>query len=149
MDDLPPWDDINPPALRASQRLSESLEPASREDFGRELTKCLSLVAPVGMTEDARVEWLTAAWEATGHLPADLLHLGAAHARRVADHPSKIVPAIIAETEELLRSRRRSLHEDRARAERALPAPEQRLCTPVEAEDILRKFGLLEAVRRA
>lgn len=119
------WQDINPAnQLRASAPLPACLEPASREDFGRELTKCLALVVPAGMGEDARVEWLTAAWEATGHLPADLLAIGAAKARLVADHPAKIVPAIMAEVEDLLAARK-SAAEDRERMER-LPPPTKR-----------------------
>lgn len=148
MDDLPPWDDINPPVTalaRTSAPPSASLEPAPREDFARELTKCLSLVAPVGMDENARAEWLAAAWETVQHLPADLLAIGAAHARAVADHPAKIVPAILAETSEILALRRRNAMPER----RDTPRLEKRICTPQQATDILRDLGLLDAVRRA
>lgn len=148
MDDLPPWDDINPPATvsgQTSSPLAGSLAPAPREDFARELTKCLSLVAPVGMDVSARSEWLAAAWETVGHLPRDLLQIGAAHAREVADHPSRIVPAIIAETGELLAQRRKNAQPER----RDAPQIEKRLCEPAAAEQILREYGLLDAVRRA
>lgn len=149
MDDLPPWDDINPPVTalaRTSAPLSASLEPAPREDFARELTKCLSLVAPVGMDENARTEWLAAAWETVQHLPADLLAIGAAHARKVADHPSKIVPAIIAETEELLKCRRESAKKP---GQPCLPAPSRRNVMdrrgePMSAEDTAELNRVLE-----
>ncbi len=58
------------------------------------------------MDEAARGEWLAVAWKTIGHLPPDLLRIGCNHARKAADHPSKIVPAIIRETDELLRRRR-------------------------------------------
>jgi hypothetical protein len=63
------------------------------------------------MTEESRREWLTIAWGTLKHLPADLLSIGAAKARQVADHPSKIVPAITEATAELLEGRRRSARE--------------------------------------
>jgi hypothetical protein len=46
------------------------LEPASRVVFRNELTACLSLVAPVGMTEEAKADWLLVAWETLKHLAA-------------------------------------------------------------------------------
>jgi len=114
-------------------------------DFRDELTKCLALVVPAGMDEEGRAEWLAVAWETIGHLPADLLRIGCAHARKVADHPAKIVPAIIAETRELLAQRRRNAQPDRTEA----PQLESRRCTPMAAEEILKEFKLLDAVRRA
>lgn len=82
-----------------SQSLAVHIEPATRQQFGTELTACLALVVPVGMTEEARREWLAVAWASVGHLPPDLLAKGCAEARKVSDHPAKIVPAIIAATE--------------------------------------------------
>lgn len=139
------WEEINPAtAPRFAPQLS-SLEPATTTEFRNELTKCLALAAPVGMDEAAKADWLAAAWETTGHLSSDLLSIGCAHARKVADHPSKIVPAIIAETAGLLKARR-----DNAKpAHRDVPALEARTCEPKQAEDILREYGLLDAVRRA
>ena len=144
MDD--PWEEINPAAARRSVPQLSSLEPATRIEFRNELTKCLALVAPVGMDEGAKADWLAAAWETTGHLPADLLQIGCAHARKVADHPAKIVPAIIAETNGLYRGRR---DDGRRPARDPVPQIEARPCTPEEATAILDEFGLLNAVRRA
>lgn len=84
---------------------SPSSAPASAESFRNELTACLALVVPVGMTEEGRREWLLAAWEAVGHLPEDLLTPAAKKARQQADHPSKIVPIIIAEAEAIREER--------------------------------------------
>ncbi len=93
------WQDINPPMASAPRPEPRSTFSgrASPEEFATELTKCLALVVPAGMDQAARREWLAAAWEVCGHLSSDLLRHGCAHAKEVADHPSKIVPAIIAE----------------------------------------------------
>lgn len=49
--------------------------------------------------EDQRV-WLNAAYRALDGIPIKLLKRGAATAMAKADHPSKIVPAIMAEVRE-------------------------------------------------
>lgn len=97
------------------------------------------------MDEAARREWLAVAWDTVGHLPSDLLSIGCAHARKVADHPAKIVPAIISETASLLKLRR----ENARHVPEPPPLLEARPCTPEEAEKILRDYNLLNAVRRA
>ncbi len=63
------------------------------------------------MDEVARREWLGVAWKTIGHLPSDLLKIGAEEARRVADHPAKIVPAIMKTTHEQMESREQSADE--------------------------------------
>jgi hypothetical protein len=77
------------------------------------------------MDEAARGEWLAVAWETLKDLPADLLRIGCAKARKIADHPAKIVPMIHAEVDDLLRYRRDAARDERARLE-ALPAPSKR-----------------------
>jgi uncharacterized protein YdaU (DUF1376 family) len=136
------WEDINPTAsaLRREPRSKSlaRLAPATSDHFRNELTACLTLVAPVGMTEEARRDWLAVAWATLSHLPADILSLGCKAAREQCDHPSKIVPTIIAETKEMLGWRK-----DAARNERitdALPKPQ--VVTAAEAAEILREFGL-------
>lgn len=96
------------------------MAPATSDQFRNELTACLALVVPVGMTEEARREWLLVAWETLKHLPPDILHRGCETARKTCDHPSKIVPAIIAETKETMEWRRDSAREAAALA---LPGP--------------------------
>lgn len=120
------WAEINPAmalALRPEPHWP-SLVPASPQQFRDELFACIRLVAPVGMTEDAQREWLAVAWKTLEHLPADLLAIGCKVARQTCDHPAKIVPAIVAETKEMMEGRRRNRP---ASVYRALPAP-----TPVE-----------------
>lgn len=119
-------------------RCSEQLEPATTEQFRNELTACLALTAPAGMTEEGRKEWLMVAWETLKHLPPDLLVKGCRAARQKCDHPSKIVPTIIEETRQGLKWRSEALR-DTQDVER-LPAPDY--CTPVEAAEILKQYGL-------
>jgi hypothetical protein len=142
-DDLTPWEEINPPMgsarLPAPQsQCSGRLQPATSDDFRNELAACLTLVAPVGMTEEAKRDWLAVAWATIGHLPADLLSLGCKQARQTCDHPSKIVPAIIAATEQSLHWRA-SLPSAATDAPR-LPKPDY--VKPEEAAEILKEFGL-------
>lgn len=59
------------------------------------------------MSEEARREWLAVAWESLKHLPPDLLSRGCKVARQTCDHPSKIVPAVIAATEDSVKYRAR------------------------------------------
>jgi hypothetical protein len=120
------WEEINPPMALAPLQgrqgpcsVSTSLEPASSEQFAVELTACLALVVPVGMTEEARREWLSVAWTTLKHLPSDLLARGCHAARQTCDHPSKIVPAILDATRESIEARKRIGRSDYA----ALPAP--------------------------
>ena len=87
-------------------RCSEALKPAGSEVFRNELTACLALVAPAGMSEEARRDWLAVAWGTLKDLPADVLQIGCAEARRVCDHPAKIVPTIIQATNDWMRSRK-------------------------------------------
>lgn len=125
---LEPWND--------SER---SLAPAGAEQFQRQLTACLALCSPSGMSEDDRREWLRAAWGALHGIPADLLKRGCAEARRRADHPAKIVPIIMAEVEDAWRRRKAG----DVRSEPA-PAPAEDFvrCTPEEAAAIRAEFGI-------
>jgi hypothetical protein len=54
----------------------------------------LVLCSPSGMTEADRVEWLKAALMTIGDCPKDLLEDACFEARKVCDHPAKIVPFI-------------------------------------------------------
>jgi hypothetical protein len=84
-----------------------ALKPATFPEFLAAVTPCLQLVAPVGMTGDDTDAWFDAAYMALSHLPADILADGARKAMGRADHPSKVVPAIIAASADWLESRRR------------------------------------------
>jgi len=85
---------------RSGSSLAIRPQPASLPEFITALTPCLQLCAPVGMTVEDRDTWFDAAYMAVGHLPPDVLRAAALRAMQTADHPSKIVPAIIRETEQ-------------------------------------------------
>jgi N-acetyl-beta-hexosaminidase len=136
------WEEINPTTgsvQRHEQRSpSSALEPASREQFAVELTSCLALVAPVGMTEEAKRDWLRVAWETVGHLPSDVLEAACLEARKSCDHPSKIVPAILSASEQRMRWRREAVRDQSDN----LRLPKPAYCTPAEAAAILKEYGL-------
>lgn len=120
-----------------TQSSAEKLAPAPTEQFKVELTSCLALVAPAGMTEENRRDWLAVAWQTLKHLPSDLLSIGCAEARKSCDHPAKIVPTILATTERQMRWRRDAVRDTE---QPRLPRPAY--CTPAEAAQILKEYGL-------
>ena len=68
---------------------------------------------------------------------------GGGKARETCDHPSRIVPAILAETEEQMRWRRESAREaERIPETHRLPEPEP--CSPEAAREIAQEFGIPE-----
>jgi hypothetical protein len=134
-----PWEDINPPMALAQPQGQGSRSSVTEEDrktFRNELTACLALTAPAGMTEEARRDWLAVAWDTLKHIPADILTVGARKARQQCDHPSKIVPTIIAETAEMMRWKRE------AKREEPVALIERDYCTPEEAAEILKSVGI-------
>lgn len=86
--------------LRASleQEIAEleaRLAPRSLDEIMAVLSRCLTLTAPSGMTQDDRLEWLTIAAPELANLPGMVFDDACAHARRTCDHPAKIIPAIL------------------------------------------------------
>lgn len=79
-----------------------------RREFIPVVLPCLQLVAPVGMSGEEQDLWFEAAFKALDGIPIGLLKRGAMHAMRVADHHSKIVPAINKEVGESWDRRRRN-----------------------------------------
>jgi hypothetical protein len=132
-----PWEDINPPMASAQPQGQPSACSDPRTVFRNELAACLTLVAPVGMDETARRDWFAVAWDTLKHIPPNILAIGARKARGKCDHPSKIVPTILAETAEMMRWKRESEDESHL-----LPAPEKRRCQPEEAREILKRLGI-------
>lgn len=117
------------------------LVPATPTRAIQELGHCLALVAPTGMSSDDRTEWLRAAQVTLCDIPADLLQRGCEAARRVCDHPSKVVPAILSEIKmamELRQARRPVTHEERE-AQPRLPNPEY--VDPAEISALIAKIG--------
>lgn len=86
---------------------------------------------------------MEAAFASLRHLPIDLIEKGAKAAQMTADHPAKIVPAIIAATKDDLAWRQR-MNAGRPQAEQtaALPAPGDERCTPAEIDAICKQFAV-------
>lgn len=119
----------------------DALAPAGNIDFVTVMTPCLALVGGTGMTREARTEWLMAARVALADVPHDLLQRGAKAAMASADHPSKIVPAILAEVKSAIEARRRNAAPGTPR-ETERPQNDPSYCTPEEAAKILARHGV-------
>lgn len=76
------------------------LVPVDRAEFAAEIVPCLALTSGVGMSNEDQRIWLNAAYKALDGIPIKLLKRGADAAMKTADHPSKIVPAIMKEIRE-------------------------------------------------
>lgn len=120
-----------------------ALAPVSRTAFRDALAPCLALASGATMTAEVRREWLVAAYAALGHLPQDLIERGAKVAMHSADHPSKIVPAIVQEVGAAYASRKRSQYGDGKLCPPVddRPAPEPYV-SKEEAAAIMAEFGL-------
>lgn len=125
----------------------DRLKPCGAKTGNAELSSCLLLVAPTGMGEAERRNWIAVARNELAGIPEDLMKRGCAAARRVADHPSKILPAIFREIGATWEARKRTEREiareieaaKRSRERAALPAAE--VCTPEAAAAILAEFA--------
>lgn len=127
-------------SARPQGRLSTfSDQGEARKVFRNELTACLALTAPAGMTEESRREWLAVAWDTLKHIQPDDLARCARKARETCDHPAKIVPTIIKAAEELRPWEKYITGEPETQPERLI---EPEYVTPDEAAEILREFGI-------
>lgn len=86
-----------PSSLLAAQRAAA---PMDRTAAIGELTRCLTLCAPSGMTTAERGLWLAAAWAEVADIPEAAFLDATAKARKLVDHPAKLVPAIIRESQD-------------------------------------------------
>lgn len=107
---------VTPRLLEAKAQADSLLCPAPRDLTLKGLGTALALVVPTGFSEQDRKLWLAVALETVKDLPTDLLQRGIIHARRVADHPSKVVPSLMAEVAGEWERRKR----DSARIDRLL-----------------------------
>lgn len=109
-----------------------------------QLSACLALVRPVGMTEGETMDWLAVAADAVGHIPPHILESGCRRARTKCTHHSQVVPAIIEET----RADMDWLSRPKVPASLRLvpPAPEQHAAEPLPDPNTLmptlRRMGL-------
>lgn len=145
---LTAWEETG--AVRPSERFTTSsielpidTKPCTDADRGRfanALGQCLALVAPMGMGQVERRTWMEAAFASLRHLPMDVIEKGAKSACKTADHPSKLIPAIIAVAEPEMAWRRRV--KAPAPAEAALPAPGGERPTSAEVDAICKQFSV-------
>lgn len=77
-------------------------------DVLNELSACLALVRPVGMTEDMATEWLTVAASSLEGLSDYELAKGFRQARLECTHHAQIVPTIMKANAEAIEFRRKS-----------------------------------------
>jgi hypothetical protein len=110
------------------------LQPVSRPEFAAEIVPCLALTSGIGMSQEDQRNWLNAAYKALDGIPIALLKRGAAVAMGKADHPSKIVPAIIAEVRDAWAWRKR--HNAAPQYTPALPAPIETAEEKAEREEV-------------
>lgn len=131
-------------------KAQSDLAPATLGDAKRELTPTLALVVPTGMGESDRAVWLASALLPLSGIPADLLAIGCAEARRTVDHPAKIVPAILAAIGKAWDRRKTDLR-DALKIDRIarLPAPDEpQIATPEEAAEALGRLSTFTAAPR-
>jgi len=124
-------------------RMSQGLLPADTDTLIALLSRALALVGSAGMSADDREEWLAAACIKLSGIPEDLLSQGINHATSVADHPAKIIPAIMAEVQESWERRKRlSRPVTPSYAELAPPREQFDYCSPEAAAAIRKEFGI-------
>ena len=93
------------------------------------------LVAPSGMTESDRANWLSAARMTLSGIPADLLARGCKIARETCRFPSEIVPAIMTDAKPSWTRRKRALAEELEAITPRLASPDY--VTLYEAKSII------------
>jgi hypothetical protein len=96
----------SPAALEVRLADIHDLQPVSRGEFFSEIAPCLTLAAGVGMSQPDQDAWFEAAFIALAGIPIGLLRRGVKAAMLKSDHPSKIIPTIIAEVGESWKWRR-------------------------------------------
>ena len=106
-----------PPATSGSGSQTASARLAIAE-----LTACLALVRPVGMSPDEAEDWLAVAAQEVMAYPPGILSAACLSARRSCTHHAQIVPHIVAEAEAEWQRQSR-LHDYAPRHIIALPSP--------------------------
>lgn len=98
-------------------------QPLDMDTALEELGRCLTLCAPSGMGSDERRTWLVAAWAEIKDIPIGPFLSACNTARKICDHPAKIVPTIIRDSQELTAVIRRNQSAAEPSERKALPAP--------------------------
>lgn len=115
------------PAMQCDVPLSlqaarNAAAPMDRKEAMLELTRCLILCAPSGMSVNERGDWLAVAWTEICDIPAAALAEACSAARKTVDHPAKLIPAIIREADGYAKFiKRRLVREEAAWANQNAP----------------------------
>jgi len=90
------------------------------------------------MSNDERALWLSAAWAVVRDIPAQPFHDACQRAQRIVEHPAKLVPTIVRESQELADIyRKRLAREEAAWSNRNAP----RLARPERRRDESAEVG--------
>lgn len=132
-----------------TQRLSDAivaaearLRPCGAKTGTAELVACLALVAPTGMREEERQQWLAVARQTLKGMPEDLLRLGAQHARENATHPAQVVAMIVRHVKGYWDDRKRTLGQLHREQQELLPPPKHEAVPREVTRRILQEVGL-------
>ncbi len=124
--------------------LPECLQPAGASFAVAHLSGCLSLVRPVGMSDDEADEWLSIAAGEVAEFPSDLIEAGCKRAKRSATHHSQIVPRVVDHCEDAMKVLRNAFGPRVVPIERRLEAAPRPLTQDVidGLNPVLRDVGL-------
>ena len=106
-----------------------------------ELSACLTLVSPSGMSADDRTEWLKVAHRTLAEVPADLMERGCTEARKTCRFASEIVPAILAEIEQPMKWRKANAARSAPPPKVIEPAPKEEYVSAEAIRGLIRKIG--------
>lgn len=124
---------------------SDALRPATAQAGTAELTACLTLVAPSGMSAEDRNAWVQVARATLSGIPGDLLQRGCKAAREQCKFPSEIVPTILEEVKLAWRWRREDLARQTDVRQLPPPEPDPEYVDPQEVRKLIESIGQIEA----
>lgn len=135
-----------PSSLLAARHAAAAMD---REEAMEELGRCLTLCAPSGMSEDERTLWLAAAWAEVAGIPETAFLDATAKARKTVDHPAKLVPTIIRESQEYADLLRQRLRREEAQwANRSAPRLEGQKTPEPWEQDREEVAGMMASLTR-
>ncbi len=126
-----------------------ALAPATPQMAVAELAACLTLVAPSGMTENDRAEWLRVARSTIGDIPARALSQACMAARQKCRFASELVPMVIEEAKEFARRIYRDVDNAQfALTRRNQPKLPVHVPPPLQIDEVVNMAPLLREMGR-
>jgi hypothetical protein len=129
-----------PSGALATTRLCE-LPAATRSQGISQLSACLTLVSPSGLTANDRKEWLAVAMRTLTGIPADLLERGCEAARLKCRFPSEIVPTIMETIGKSWEWRKQDARREEWGNDRYPPEPQIECVDPKAIRDLIKRIG--------